>query len=356
MKTLATKKTLLLGVMMAAGLGATAQDIHFSQFYENAILRNPALTGIFSGDYKAGVNYRTQWGNISNPFQTVMVSAETRIAVNKETHDYLSFGLCTSYDRAGSIDFNSLQVMPAINYNKSLNDQRASYLSMGFSAGYIQRSINTAMMTTDDMWIAGGFDPNAATGENLGYRQIKHYDVSAGLSFNSTAGDQGQVVYYVGVGAYHFTRPRQSFNPGESFIRLSPRFTGNVGVQARITSNVGLTLHANYTNQNPYQETMFGGLVSYRASFQNDQRVSLSAGCFVRLKDAVIPTLKLDYKTYAFTMSYDVTTSSLRPSLNSAGGWEFSIYVRGRYNHRNNPMEQMHCPKFEDQMQSEFDY
>src|SRR6187551_617568 len=100
---------------------AAAQDIHFSQFYENAMLRNPALTGIFSGDFKAGINYRTQWGSISNPFQTVIASAETRIIVNKEQHDYFSFGISASYDHAGTINFNSTQITPAINYNKSLN-------------------------------------------------------------------------------------------------------------------------------------------------------------------------------------------------------------------------------------------
>ena len=38
-----------MSVLLGAGLSSNAQDIHFSQFYENAILRNPALTGIFSG-------------------------------------------------------------------------------------------------------------------------------------------------------------------------------------------------------------------------------------------------------------------------------------------------------------------
>jgi type IX secretion system PorP/SprF family membrane protein len=354
MKANVTKKSLLLGLMLAAGIGAKAQDIHFSQFYENSILRNPGLTGIFSGDYKAGVNYRTQWGNISNPFQTVIASAETRINISEETHDYLSFGLCTSYDQAGSIDFNSLQVTPAINYNKSLNDQRASYLSLGFAAGYIQRSINPSKMTTDDMYINGGFDPNAASGENMTSVQVKNFDVSAGLSFNSTIGDQGQVVYYIGASAFHITRPRQSFNPNESFIRLNPRFTGNVGIQARLTSNFGLVVHANYTNQQPYRETIFGAMLNWRGTVKEAQRVAVYAGCFMRMQDAIIPTVRLDYQTYSFTMSYDVTTSSLKPSLNSKGGWEFSIYARGRYNRKNNPLDQMHCPKFEEAMQSEF--
>src|SRR3954470_10607656 len=87
-------------ILLLAGntYDVSAQDIHFSQFYENAILRNPALTGIFSGDYKAGVNYRTQWGSIANPFQTIMASAESRILLSEEHGDYLSYGLAVSYD------------------------------------------------------------------------------------------------------------------------------------------------------------------------------------------------------------------------------------------------------------------
>src|ERR1043165_8613480 len=169
----------LLTIMRANG-----QDIHFSQFYENAILRNPALTGIFSCDYKAGVNYRTQWGNISNPFQTVLASAESRIVVNKELHDYVSFGACVSYDHAGAIDFNSMQITPAVNYNKRLFDGHASYLSVGFAGSYIQRSVDPSKMTLDNQYIAGGYDPNAGTGETMKFEKISHYDVSAGVSLN----------------------------------------------------------------------------------------------------------------------------------------------------------------------------
>ena len=103
---------------------ASAQDIHFSQFYENAIMRNPALTGIFSGDYRAGINYRTQWSNISVPFQTALASCETRVLVNPDAGDYISFGLAFMYDKAGTINFNSMMVYPAINYNKCLGDEK----------------------------------------------------------------------------------------------------------------------------------------------------------------------------------------------------------------------------------------
>ena len=41
------KKYLGILLLLPLALKMEAQDIHFSQFYENSIMRNPALTGIF---------------------------------------------------------------------------------------------------------------------------------------------------------------------------------------------------------------------------------------------------------------------------------------------------------------------
>src|ERR1017187_6841431 len=68
-------------------------DIHFSQFYETSILRNPALTGVFEDDYKFGVYYRNQWSSITNPYNTTLFSAETHFAVSERSDDFVSFGL-----------------------------------------------------------------------------------------------------------------------------------------------------------------------------------------------------------------------------------------------------------------------
>jgi type IX secretion system PorP/SprF family membrane protein len=345
----------IAGVLCLLSSGLRAQDIHFSQFYENAILRNPALTGIFSGDYKAGLNYRTQWGNISNPFQTTMLSGETRVQVNREYHDYLSFGACISYDHAGSIDFNSFQFTPAVNYNKRLFDAHASYLSVGFAASYIQRSVNPTKMTLDNQYINGGYDANAPTGEMMKFEKITHYDVSAGVSFNSSIGEDNRVIYYIGGAAYHITRPKESFNPNESLIRLNAKYTGSAGVTVRLAPEWALMATANYTNQAPYQEIIGGGMISYRRPLSSSQLFALHAGCFIRAKDALIPTVKLDYNSYSFTASYDVTTSSLKPSLSSEGGWEFSVYIRGHYPRKDNFMDRMECPRFEQELTTQFD-
>jgi len=148
-------KRFLTGLSISALLGASicsnAQDIHFSQFYENSILRNPALTGIFSGDYKFGVDDRSQWGGVTTPYSTVMLSGETRILVNRDIGDYISFGMVVTYDKAGSINFTSTQIYPAISYNKALDDKHHTYLSVGLTGGYINRSVDQSLMTTN-LW------------------------------------------------------------------------------------------------------------------------------------------------------------------------------------------------------------
>ncbi|XZF13265.1 PorP/SprF family type IX secretion system membrane protein [Chitinophagaceae bacterium MMS25-I14] len=327
-----------------------AQDIHFSQFYENAILRNPALTGIFSGDYKAGVNFRNQWGNIATPFVTVLGSYETRFAVN-ESGDCLSIGLTATYDKAGSIDFTSMQVYPAINYNKALEDKHMSYLSVGFAGGYIQRSVDMSKMTFDNQWVNGSYSSTNPNGEPVSFTKVQYYDLSAGISLNSSIGKNNKINYYIGAAAYHVARPKEAFNSNETFVRLNTKWTGNLGVRAAVDDHIGVTFHLNYTNQNPYQEWIGGVLLNWGTYDDRQQRVfNLSGGCFYRLHDAIIPTIKIDYTTYAFTASYDVNNSTLKPASNGVGGFEFSLFVRGNYKRKQDSRDQNKCPRFENMM------
>jgi type IX secretion system PorP/SprF family membrane protein len=175
---------LICPLVLAADAGA--QDVHFSQFYESATLRNPALTGIFSGDYKIGLNYRNQWSSFGVPFQTTLVTAESKALLRESTNDYLSFGLTTVYDKAGSIDFTSISAYGAVNYNKALGTRSGTYLSIGLCAGYLQRSFDIDKMRFANQYSGGSHNSATPSGENMNFGVVRHFDASAGLSLSGT--------------------------------------------------------------------------------------------------------------------------------------------------------------------------
>ena len=342
---------LSVSALLGVGVSSHAQDVHFSQFYENAILRNPALTGIFSGDYKVGIDYRSQWGAISVPYSTTMISGETRILVNREIGDYISFGLVTTYDKAGTIDFTSIQVYPAISYNKALEDQHNSYLSVGFAGGYINRSIDQSKMTTASQWINGSYVPGNPTGEILPFKSLNNYDLGAGVSLNSSLDNSGIFNYYLGAAAYHLNAPTEVFNGSDPLVKLPIKWEFSAGFHTSFSQQFGLTVHANYSLMQPYNETIVGGMFTWRSMPVGLPSIfAFSFGCFYRYQDAIIPTIKIDYKDVAIGISYDVTSSTLVTSTaaNSASATEISLYIRGNYNHTKNPRDPVMCPRFED--------
>lgn len=341
---------LTMSIMLATSLSSKAQDIHFSQFYENAILRNPGLTGIFSGDYKAGINYRNQWSSISVPFQTGLASAESRIPVNDQG-DFFSFGATFTYDHAGSISFNSMQVYPAINYNKALEDERNSYLSAGFAVGYVQRSIDPSKMKFASQYSGGGFSTNNPSGENINNVKLSYMDIGAGVSFNSSLGDENNVNYYLGAAAFHINKPKAAFNPSESFVRMNMKWNGNMGFQWAVDDHIGVTFHSNYSKQGTYQEIIAGGLASWR-QYDAAMRTMfvLYGGFFYRFNDAIIPTVKMDYQQYSITLSYDINSSSLRTASNGVGGFEISLFTRGNLTKGLWAEDKTKCPRFENML------
>ena len=343
--------SLSVGALLGLSVNSNAQDIHFSQFYENSILRNPALTGIFSGDYKVGLDYRSQWASVSTPYSTVMMSGETKILVSREVGDYLSFGMVVTYDKAGTISFTSTQIYPSISYNKALDDRHNSYLSVGFTGGYINRSVDQSKMTFTSQYINGQYDPGNPTGEIAPFKKLNNYDLGAGVSLNSSLDQNGIFNFYLGAGAFHINAPTETFNGTDVLVKLPIKWDFNAGFHTSFNQNFGFTGHFDYSVMLPYQEMIFGGMFTYRATPVGLPSIfAFSVGAMYRYQDAIIPVVKIDYKDISFGFSYDVTGSTLAtsPAVSGTGATEISLYIRGNYLHRKNPRDPVMCPRFED--------
>lgn len=325
---------------------AAAQDIHFSQFYETSILRNPSMTGVFSGDYKIGVSYRSQWNSISKPYQTGLVSAEARFPISNEVNDYVSVGLLSYYDKAGSIDMQTLTVYPAINYNKSLEDENNSFLSVGFTGGFVQRSFDPAKMTVDNQYQGNHFDPSLPTNENIGTTKLNLWDVGAGITFSSnSSGADNDITYYVGASGYHFTQPKNSYTDMAG-INLSMKLVGSAGMSMKVAKDYTMQFHANYTHQGTYSELLLGGMIGWNkmAISSEDLLLSLNFGLFYRMGDAIIPVVKIKYKDLAIGVSYDTNVSKLKAASNWRGGYEITVFKTGLFNDPKFQKSRTICP------------
>lgn len=337
----------LSAAVLCCSKNAQAQDIHFSQFYETSILRNPALTGIFSGDYKIGAIYRNQWSSISAPFQTALVTGEVRIPVSNEVNDFVSFGLLAYYDKAGSINLQTLTIYPAINYNKSLEDTHNSYLSLGFTGGYIQRSFDPGKMTFDEQFQNGSFSSGNANGENLPNPKVTQWDLGAGINFSSSAGQNNNVAYFLGVAAYHLTRPKDNFFTDAADVHQEMRWNVNAGLGWRVNDIWKVQLNGNYSKQGGYDEVVAGGFLCWNKMDDRMEEVELAlyGGLFYRVNDAFIPTLKMTYKDLGVTASYDFNTSSLKAATNLRGGFEISVFKTGLFKNPQYEKSRTVCPK-----------
>lgn len=339
-------KRILLSFMLTAGAGGlSAQDIHFSQFYETSVLRNPALTGIFTEDFKAGAVYRNQWNALGNPYQTMVASAEARFAINRSATDYLTISAMFFSDKAGRAALKTTGFYPSINYNKSLADPHNSYLSVGFAAGNLQRSFDLSRLTFDNQYQGGVFVPSAGAGEDLPVAKLSQWDLGAGVSFNSGVGEENNLVYFLGLSAYHLTQPRATFAEQGDMLNLATRWNGSIGVHATLNDVWSLQVHANYAMQGKYRETIAGGLLRWsRPDAGNRRAFAIHGGAFYRINDAIVPTVKLEYKRQTFGLSYDVNISPLKAVTGMRGGLELTAFINGFFSRHYD--DKRSCPRF----------
>jgi type IX secretion system PorP/SprF family membrane protein len=335
-----TLQYLFLLVLGTLGqLTSEAQDLHFSQFFEAPLLRNPSLAGIFTGDVRVQAIYRDQWNSVTNAYKTGSLSGEYKMPVGK-ADDYLTLGLQMMYDRAGTVSWTSAHVLPALNFHKSLSTTVNRYLSLGFMAGVVQRGLDRSKMTTNSTYDGMG------DGENLAASQYTYFDGGVGLSFNTQLNQNPENNLYLGVAYHHFNRPKTSFYRSSN-IELQPKVVGSAGIRFGVTPASYLTILGDYSMQGDYREAIAGALYGLKVGGELEKPLyTLHGGAFMRLNDAFIPVLKLDYHPFSVSFSYDVNISQLKTSSHGRGGFELGISYIGFTNRDNSVINATLCPRF----------
>lgn len=331
-------KLLTTCILCCLVFGAGGQDIHFSQFFEAPLLRNPALAGIFTGDVRAQLVYRDQWNSITNAYRTGSVNLEYKMPV--KNNDFLTLGLQTLFDRAGTVGWTSAHFRPALNYHKSLSATSNRYLSLGFMAGPVQRWFDRSKMTTNEQFEGRG------DGETFMQPKFTYIDASVGMSFNAQIGADPADNFFAGLAYHHFNRPKNSFYRDPN-VELAPSIVASGGVRLGVTPGSYITVQGDYTVQNEANMAIAGAMYGIKIGPELDKPLyTLHGGAFLRWNDAVIPVIKLDYHPFSVSLSYDVNISKLRASSFGRGGFELGIAFIGFLDRPTSTEQMVWCPRF----------
>lgn len=162
----------------------SAQDIHYSNFGFSPLNINPALTGIFAGDYRINGSYRSQWRGVPVSYSTFSGAFDMRLGSREKSllERRWSVGMVINHDRAGYSQLKNNNIGLAASYIAPLSDQ--DFLSAGGYLGFHQRRFSTGDLTWDDQYVNKRFDPNFVSADIENFELNNTYgNVATGLNY-----------------------------------------------------------------------------------------------------------------------------------------------------------------------------
>ena len=339
-KRLLTLFSLCLTILTSNHLAA--QDIHFSQFWASPQTLNPALTGLTPCTFRAGVNYRNQWGSVVGPssFQTYGASFDAGLFRGRMKGNMLGLGVNLFNDKSGDGILRNLTASLGLAYHQDLGNED-HYLSFGVQMGMVQKSVDPTRFVFEDMIDQNGVIPGAVTADVLANDQFTYLDINAGVHWQSTFTDNFQM--YAGGAIFHLTEPVESFLGATDNV-LNRRWVGHGGMKIGVSSNVVLLPSFIYMTQTERsnQEILGGTSIGFAIG----ETSNFYVGGYYRNDDAVIASTGFDFNNVQFGMSYDINTSDLSVVSGNKGGLEMSLIYFGCLQTISRPKRVIDCPRF----------
>ena len=338
------KKIIVLFAACALYLVPSAQDLHFSQYFNSPLITNPANTGFIpDGDYRLGINYRDQWSAImSVPYKTMSAFGDIQLMRNEDRNGWLGVGGVILHDVAGSGNLTSTKIYGSIAYHQMIN--LGSLVSLGFNVGWSNKNINVTNLKFPDQFDGKFFDSHIPTNVVLASNNINYLDIQTGMNYAYFPNDK--IYVNAGFAAWHINRPRESFFDAQPGIdnRIPIRYTAFLNGSFMLNDQWIVNPNAYFSLQTKSYEVVAGLNAHYNLSGDGDK--VLIGGLYYRYKDAVIPMVGLGYKELTFTFTYDATMSTLKNYNNTRGAFEFSLVKQGVIDQYLGNKRQTMCPTF----------
>ncbi len=293
-----------------------SQDIHFSQFYNALLTVNPALTGAGAKPLRLGLIYRNQGRTIPVPYKTYTAFIDGRFSFKKVNRTWFGAGLSAYNDHAGDGILSNTFAALSFSVTRGFNRYNTFLVSMGFSAGLLNRSVQFSNLVFDDQWNGVKFDPSLGSNEPFVSQSVFAPDINFGVLisylFNS------DVKMEAGTALHHINKPKTSFYDADN--RIDWKLLTHARMEITLDNKSRFVPAVFYSVQASTQELVFGGNLYYGSS-----DFELIGGLWYRWARDVIPGVGINYRNYNFMLTYDVNISALHGASNYLGGIEISL-------------------------------
>lgn len=318
------KKLSLLMTFLGVMYFAHAQDIHYSNFGFSPLNINPALTGVFPGDYRLNASYRNQWRGVPVSYSTFSVAGDMRLGSSEKSllERRWSLGLLLNYDKAGWSRLSNSNINVSGSYIAPLSE--SDFLTAGASAGFYQRRFDVSDLTWDDQYRYKRFDPTYASADLEVFNQTSSFaQLATGLNYHHQK-PNSRSAFDIGLGIYNLNRPNVSFKNDPDY-KLPVRYSVYAGANIRVAPLVDVLVEGIGQWQGPHRELVgsIGGRL-YLADNMTKQ-IALEAGFTYRGKDAYSPHIGMIYNRWKASVNFDANYSPFKTASNKRGGPEISV-------------------------------
>ncbi|MCH2214652.1 MAG: PorP/SprF family type IX secretion system membrane protein [Flavobacteriales bacterium] len=311
------------------------QDFHYSQFFTSPITYNPANSGAFEADIRGVLNYRNQYGSVSEPYKTMGFSVDAPIKLSNDAYDqnFMGLGLTVVNDNAGVLDFNQFYVAGSGAYAIDLGGtpENPNFISLGLQIAFIQRSMNFGSSTWESQWTGVGFSSGRPSLEDYtGKITESNVSIGGGISWFNAYSDNARIL--IGGAVLNANSPSM-----ELLGRTDDLYRKYVGhLSMAVAPDKQSVIY--YPNiflmfQGPNRIIDIGSEIEFSIWNRTEKttaRNNLSAnlGAYYRVQDAIYFIGRLNYFDFSFGISYDFTASQLTENNNGQGGAELVLTYR----------------------------
>lgn len=319
---------------MVSVFGVYAQDLHFSQTAQTPLLINPGAAGVYDGWERVIVNHRNQWLGAGTQFMTTSIAADANFGKTRNNDKaHVGLGLMFYNDIGGDSRFGSQTGSLTLSGILPMGGTGHS-LSAGIQGGFGSRKADFSNLTFSSQWNGSQYDPTIISGEANGMNSFRYMEASAGIYYVFDGGKSSfrrneDFKFQLGVAGFHLNRPELKYTTvtGDRMYRKFVIHTSVISDIAETDWSVDGSIVQFF--QGPHSETILGMMFRYRILqgtkiTGNFQDAYFGFGSYYRFKDAIIPSIMLDYRGFKFGVSYDVTVSTMRRAY-GGGSLEFSL-------------------------------